>query len=981
MRAVLRLACFAAALAVPLSAKAQPALTTTAAVRLAPGARGALGAWLVIGPFRAPTAPGKGALAVAALAALAQSPVGLDEARIEPSLGHLFSPSSTAALPGKKPPVWRLASSPTGSIDLQDALKTKGNELFAYAAGVLSIKKRARYHLLVGSDDGVRVSIDGKAIFARDESRPLRDDDDVLTLELDPGDHPVVLKLHQRDGGWGFHVRLLDDVLAPPAGAAFMLPGTGATEANSLAANLSELSIDRGLFRGGYRPTVTVRYPAGAPLGVDRPVRVRLARGGDAPLFDAQAGAVPMTSSHPDDWVVTLPELGPRDLVDAQYTLITDVAGRTVKAPLLHKKAVVDAIAMADTALSSTAPQATWLRPGTLDSIAWLRERLIALVGRGDTDGPALADEARELYGLADYLAKGRDPYAARVGPQRRAYVSPSDGALTEYALYVPPSYRPGTAQRYPLVVALHGMNGRPMQMIRWFFGFDDEAHDGAWEDRHNVFLPPLEAFVVAPNGHGNAMYRDLGEDDVLRAVDAVEAAYPIDRTRVSITGPSMGGIGTAAVAFRYPDRFAAAAPLCGYHSYFIRRDMSGRPLRPWEKLLAGERSNVAWAYNGLHLPLYVVHGTLDRPEANSGVLIDRYTELKYGIVHEHPNLGHNVWQTTYEKLKGANWLLGFRAPEHPPWVRFRTLRLRYDASAWVHVDALKAPDRWGEIDAHVVGRRAITARTDGVRAIHFDRDPALLSPKASVEVTVDGARLTFDERESLALHIEGDHWEKGALAPSGLEKRGAVTGPFREVFHGPLVFVYGASDPAQARANEEVARAFARVRWGVSVRYPVLSDTEFLAKEEPLANDRALFLVGNARSNRVLKELEAGLPIRVDGDAVVVGKKRVTGDEAGAAFVYPNPKRPDRYVAVIEGVTARGTWRALSLPDLLPDFIVYDADVAPARGQMVLGAGLARAAGFFRNDWSLPETTDDPLAASALPKARSEVEATPYLP
>ena len=63
-----------------------------------------------------------------------------------------------------------------------------------------------------------------------------------------------------------------------------------------------------------------------------------------------------------------------------------------------------------------------------------------------------------------------------------------------------------------------------------------------------------------------------------------------------------------------------------------IRRDVAGRSIRPWERFLAEERSNVFWAENGEHLPLYIVHGTKDLPEQNSGVLIERYEKLKFSV-------------------------------------------------------------------------------------------------------------------------------------------------------------------------------------------------------------------------------------------------------------------------------------------------------------------------------------------------------------
>ena len=94
-----------------------------------------------------------------------------------------------------------------------------------------------------------------------------------------------------------------------------------------------------------------------------------------------------------------------------------------------------------------------------------------------------------------------------------------------------------------------------------------------------------------------------------------------------------------------------------------------------------------------------------------------------------------------------------------------------------------------------------------------------------------------------------------------------------------------------------------------------------------------------------------------------------------------PNPKRPDRYVVVVEGTGALGTWRALSLPDLLPDFVVCDERVGSSRGQMLLSAGWSAPAGFFKNDWTLPDSSTTRSPASVRPAAKTEYDATPYLP
>jgi hypothetical protein len=76
-------------------------------------------------------------------------------------------------------------------------------------------------------------------------------------------------------------------------------------------------------------------------------------------------------------------------------------------------------------------------------------------------------------------------------------------------------------------------------------------------------------------------------------------------------------------------------------------------------------------------------------------------------------------------------------------------------------------------------------------------------------------------------------------------------------------------------------------------------------------------------------------------------------GSDIGVAFVYPNPKHPTRYVLVLEGTSALGTFRATALPDLVPDYMVFDERIASARGQAALGDATPLSAGIFRKDWS----------------------------
>ncbi len=938
-RCGLRVACALAAATFLASA------TSAADVRLGAGTRGGLGAWLVAGPYK--SAPD----------GLASPPpaLGADDRALAASWGRAAGSRLRKNRP--EPTRWTDMSA-ASTFDLAKQLDATGGDQIAYAAMDLDVKRPGRYALLLSADDGVRVSLDDRVLFTRDGGHAFRDDDELLWLDLSEGRHRLVLKLHHKDGGWSLRARLLDAAFAPAAGVAMVLPGAPDTTADELLGRLVQVRLDRGLEAGGYTPKLRVWFEDGMPLGHPLEVRSRFAAG--AASFDVVGGFVPESA----ELRVTLPRTSGEALAaiedKAGLTLETAVGSKKVSSPWMVRASTRLAVGRAESTLArlaGTLPPGLMLREGTLATVTHLAQRLRELSGRGDADVESQDREAKELVALCDALDGGQDPFDTRTGPMRRAYVAAADGHLAEFGFYVPPGYRPNAAQRYPLIVALHGLNGKPLAMLRWFFGGDDDKRDQEWEDRHVDGLQPLAAFVLTPAGHGNAFYRGPGEEDVMRLVAWAKATYPVDPQRVTITGPSMGGIGTAALAFRHPDTFAAAAPLCGYHSYFIRGDVMGKPLRPWERFLAEERSNVEWAVNGAHLPLYIVHGTKDLPEANSGVLIDRYEKLQYSVKHEHPDLGHNVWQTTYENLKGARWLMLHRHRDHETHVHFRTTRPRYGHSGFVEVRELTTPGAWGEVDARIV-KNEVRIQAAGVRELGLD---AMDEPE--VKVRIDGSDLTFARGEPLLLHKEGGAWSKGPRATAGLAKRGGVTGPLRDVFHSPVLFVYGAEAPELSQVSQDVARSFAAMRYGTTVQYPVMSDREFYASGGDLKADRSLFLVGTAASNRVLRELEADLPMRIEPAggpdatrALVLGGKRFAGPGVGASYIYPHPRRPERYVVVITGLDAEGIWRGLSIPDLSPDFLVYDAKIAPAKGQTLLGSASILAGGLFTSDWKLPE-------------------------
>jgi len=204
-----------------------------------------------------------------------------------------------------------------------------------------------------------------------------------------------------------------------------------------------------------------------------------------------------------------------------------------------------------------------------------------------------------------------------------------------------------------------------------------------------------------------------------------------------------------------------------------------------------------------------------------------------------------------------------------------------------------------------------------------------------------------------LTVERDGDGWRLATRTwPEPGTRRAGTGGPIRDVYHEPLTFVVGTQDPDHTLINRLVARRWSRPK-GWIVDYPVVDDDEVT---DEMIEERALVLIGPPSSNSVHARVADRLPIRVTDEAVVVGEREHRGAQVGAVFVAPNPLNPDRSVLVIAGPHPLGTWRATELPDILPDYVVFDERVSPARDQWACGGTGCeyRDHGFFDMRWRL---------------------------
>lgn len=83
-------------------------------------------------------------------------------------------------------------------------------QVFAYAATTLEVPEDTDAAFRLGSDEAIRVFLDGHVVFERDVRRSCRFDQDAFGVRLSAGRHTLVVKLAQRVDDWGFALRLTD---------------------------------------------------------------------------------------------------------------------------------------------------------------------------------------------------------------------------------------------------------------------------------------------------------------------------------------------------------------------------------------------------------------------------------------------------------------------------------------------------------------------------------------------------------------------------------------------------------------------------------------------------------------------------------------------------------------------------------------------------------------------------------------------------
>ena len=221
------------------------------------------------------------------------------------------------------------------------------------------------------------------------------------------------------------------------------------------------------------------------------------------------------------------------------------------------------------------------------------------------------------------------------------------ESQIYQYQVFVPEQWTP--TRRWPVVLFLHGAGERGSDGVK-----QTEVGLGPAIRLNPASLPAL---VVMPQCRRGVWWNDPAMESLaLSTLEETIREYNGDPSRIYLTGLSMGGYGTFYLGAKYPDRFAALAPICGGVVPPNRLRQAG-----------GTDHSEAYAEAARRIgntPTWIFHGASDPvvPVSESQQMVKALEEQGISVKYtEYPGVGHNSWDAAYSESGFFTWLLSQR--------------------------------------------------------------------------------------------------------------------------------------------------------------------------------------------------------------------------------------------------------------------------------------------------------------------------------
>ncbi len=232
-----------------------------------------------------------------------------------------------------------------------------------------------------------------------------------------------------------------------------------------------------------------------------------------------------------------------------------------------------------------------------------------------------------------------------------------------------------------------------------------------------------------------------------------------------------------------------------------------------------------------------------------------------------------------------------------------------------------------------------------------------------NAKLQIDGQSLLiedWDKAPGIQCELAHDEsWRVVEQADNAVRKKPGLQGPIDDAFCGRFVFVLPSRPANHGRVQRWIDRElqYAQDRWRRLMRGQVNVVRDSEVTKQQIENCH-LICFGDFSSNRYLANVARQLPIEWTRDQLRVGNKTFDPSTHAAAFCFPNPRNPNRYLVVNSGMTFREFSNVSNSRQIamLADWSVFDIDsdeYGNSDEDGIFAADVV-ADGFFNERWEL---------------------------
>jgi len=224
-------------------------------------------------------------------------------------------------------------------------------------------------------------------------------------------------------------------------------------------------------------------------------------------------------------------------------------------------------------------------------------------------------------------------------------------GAVYKYQVFLPENW--SSRQKWPIILFLHGAGERGSDgLLQTQVGLPTATR----KDRSR-----FPTVIVMPQCLTDRWWPEPPMEEIaLAALAAATKEFRGDPLRTYLTGLSMGGFGSFALAVKYPHKFAAVVPICGgiiLSDHLLKEhpdlQQSAYPDDP--------KSYIEVAAKIGKTPIWIFHGAADDivPVEGSRRLFEALKAAGDDVHYtEYPGVNHNSWDKAYAEPELTPWLL-----------------------------------------------------------------------------------------------------------------------------------------------------------------------------------------------------------------------------------------------------------------------------------------------------------------------------------